>query len=210
VDDIDVQIDHVVIGVPDLDAAALAFDDRYGLTAVAGGRHPGWGTANRLIPLGSTYLELVTVVDRAEASGSAFGRWVSAMLDGGPALGWAVRTDDLAGTAARLGLEVVSGARRSGSGALRQWQLAGVAQAASDPALPFFIQWAASPPLPGRADVRHRAGSVALARLTIESDEQRLHAWLGTTSLPLDVTPGSLGLTGVILTTPTDTIAVRS
>lgn len=67
------QIDHIVIGVRDLGAAAQ-FEDRYGLTAIEGGRHPGWGTANRLVPLGAAYLELVTGVDEAEASNSDFGR----------------------------------------------------------------------------------------------------------------------------------------
>jgi hypothetical protein len=150
------SVDHIVIGVPDLDAATLAFDDRYRLSAVEGGRHPGWDTANRLIPLGSTYLELVTVVDQVEASNSAFGRWVSAMASGAdPALGWAVRTNDLEGTASRLGLEVVNGERRSRSGVLLQWQIAGVAEAASDSALPFVIQWASGTPLPGQTSVRH-------------------------------------------------------
>jgi hypothetical protein len=58
---------------------------------VAGGRHPGWGTANRIVPLGNTYLEVVAAVDAAEADGSPFGRWVAAAPSGGP-LGWAVRT----------------------------------------------------------------------------------------------------------------------
>jgi hypothetical protein len=208
VGDAGVSIDHVVIAVPDLDAEASAFDDLYGLRAVEGGRHPGWGTANCLVPLGETYLELVTVVDQAEASTNAFGRWVSAMLDGWPRLGWAVRTDDLDGTASRLGLDVVEGARRSRSGALLQWRIAGVAQAARVPALPFFIQWTPGTPLPGRAGVQHRAGAVTLAGLRIEGDEQRLDAWLGERSLPLDVTPGTRGLTGFILATATDTIVV--
>ena len=86
----------MVLGVADLDAAASRLEQAFGLTALPGGRHPGWGTANRIVPLGSCYLELVTVVDAAEAGASDFGRWVLAMLAGGPAVGWAVRTSDLA------------------------------------------------------------------------------------------------------------------
>ena len=45
----------------------------FGLPSVEGGRHPGWGTANRIVPLGDTYIELVTVVDdEAEAAQSPF------------------------------------------------------------------------------------------------------------------------------------------
>ena len=71
--DADVQIDHIVIGVRNLDAAQAQFEDRYGLTTIEGGRHPGWGTANRLVPLGAAYLELVTVVPIRCVSGSGSG-----------------------------------------------------------------------------------------------------------------------------------------
>jgi hypothetical protein len=84
--DADVQIDHIVIGVRDIDNAAAQFEARYGLTTIEGGRHPGWGTANRLIPLGAAYLELVTVVDQAEATKCGFGRWVMTMLEGNSGL----------------------------------------------------------------------------------------------------------------------------
>ena len=205
----DVQIDHIVVGVHDLDNAAVVFEDRYGLTTIEGGRHPGWGTANRLVPLGVAYLELVTVVDQAEASSSDFGRWVSSMLEGNSRFGWALRTDDLDSTAARLGLEVAEGSRRSRGGRMLQWRLAGVAQAARDSSLPFFIEWGASTPLPGRAAVVHRADDVVLGELTINGNEQRLHEWLGTSSLPIRVTPGTQGVASFTVLTSTNTIVVN-
>ncbi|HTC70054.1 MAG TPA: VOC family protein [Acidothermaceae bacterium] len=203
------QIDHIVIGVRDFDNATAQFEDRYGLTTIEGGRHPGWGTANRLVPLGAAYLELVTVVDEAEASNSDFGRWICAMLEGNSRFGWAVRTDDLEGGAARLGLEVAQGSRRSRSGQLLHWHIAGVAEAARDSSLPFFIQWGAGTPLPGQATVVHRAGVVALGELTINGDEQRLHEWLGAGSLPIRVTPGTQGVASFTVRTPTNTIVVN-
>ncbi len=48
------RIDHIVWGVDDLDRAAAEVQERYGLASVPGGRHPGWGTANRIVPLGSS------------------------------------------------------------------------------------------------------------------------------------------------------------
>ncbi|HEY3925442.1 MAG TPA: VOC family protein [Acidothermaceae bacterium] len=205
-----VQIDHIVIGVHDLDAAEAQFADRYGLTTVAGGRHPGWGTANRLVPLGAAYLELVTVVDQAEASGSDFGRWVSAMLAGNSRFGWAVRTDDLDRTASRLGLEVTQGSRRSPAGDTLQWRIAGVAQAAQDSSLPFFIEWGAGTPLPGRATVAHRVGAVALGELTINGNEQRVHGWVGTSSPSIHVTPGvARGVASCTLVTSANSIVVN-
>jgi hypothetical protein len=207
--DAGVQVDHIVIGVRDLDDAEAQFEDRYGLTTIEGGRHPGWGTANRLVPLGDSYLELVTVVDQAEASDSEFGRWVTTMLDGGSRFGWAVRTDDLDRTASRLGLEVANGSRRSRDGQLLHWRIAGVAQAARDCSLPFFIHWGAGTPLPGRAAVVHRAGAVALGELTINGNEPRLHEWLGTTSVSIRVTSGIEGVASFTVLTPTDTIVVN-
>src|SRR5687767_15772991 len=46
------------------------FEARHGLASVDGGRHRDFGTANRIIPLGSTYLELVAVVDPGAAARS--------------------------------------------------------------------------------------------------------------------------------------------
>ncbi|MGE3812986.1 MAG: VOC family protein, partial [Candidatus Nanopelagicales bacterium] len=68
-------LDHVVVGVADLDRAQERLRG-LGLTALPGGSHPAWGTANRIVPLGSSYLALVAVVAPAVASTSAFGSWV--------------------------------------------------------------------------------------------------------------------------------------
>jgi hypothetical protein len=204
-----VQIDHIVIGVRDLDAAQAQFADRYGLTTVEGGRHPGWGTANRLVPLGAAYLELVTVVDQAEASNSDFGRWVTTILKGDSRFGWAVRTDNLDRTASRLGLKVAQGSRRSPAGDTLQWRIAGVAQAAEDSSLPFFIEWGAGTPLPGRATVAHRVGAAALGELTINGNEQRVHEWVGTSSLPIRVTSGTQGVATFTVLTSTNTVVVN-
>ena len=66
------ELDHVLIACTDLDAAAREFEARVGLSSVEGGRHRDWGTANRIVPLGSSYLELVTVVDQARRSREQF------------------------------------------------------------------------------------------------------------------------------------------
>ena len=135
-------------------------ETRHGLASVEGGRHAGWGTANRIVPLGDTYVELITVVDEAEAAGSAFGRWVAAGIESAPGrpLGWVARTDRLDEVAARLGLAVSTGSRPAGDGRLLRWRLAGVDEAAAEPALPFFVEWGEGTPLPGRAEAAHPAG----------------------------------------------------
>ena len=101
-------IDHVIVPVHDLDVAASEFEAKHGLTSVEGGRHPAWGTANRIIPLGDTYLELVAVEDHETAGRSAFGQWIASAIPGRP-LGWAVRTDAIDTVGRRLDLPVAAG-----------------------------------------------------------------------------------------------------
>jgi hypothetical protein len=142
------QLDHALIAVDDLAAAARDLETRHGLTSAEGGRHPGWGTANCTVPFGEIYLELVAVVDEAEAVKSAFGRWVAA---GDGPLGWAVRTRDVEGDAQRFGLRVTAGSRHAPTSELLGWRTAGIEEAAADPSLhssssgesrlPFPAEW---------------------------------------------------------------------
>lgn len=60
----DRRIDHLVLCVRDLDAAAGTYE-RLGFQVGPRNRHP-WGTENRLIQFGSSYLELITVGAGAE------------------------------------------------------------------------------------------------------------------------------------------------
>ncbi len=204
-----VEIDHVLVGVPDLDDAAATLQARFGLTSLPGGRHPGWGTANRIVPLGSAYLELVTVVDRGEAAGSAFGRWVLAMLVGGPVCGWAVRTEDLDAVAARLTLDVASGSRQTGSGRRLRWRTAGVDQASAEPALPFFIEWEPGTVLPGRAEVHHAAGAVSMVGVEVGGNPGRLSGWLGGEPAGVQSTSGPAVLTHLVLTAGADRLRLE-
>src|SRR5262249_6565460 len=145
------ELDHVLIAVDDLAAAAEEVERRFGLASVEGGRHPGWGTANRIVPLGTSYLELLAVVDAAEAEVSSIGRWVGAGSDGFRLLGWAVRPDDLDAAASRLGVTIGEGSRRAPGGEQLRWRSAGLERAAAEPCLPFFIEWSPETPYPGRA-----------------------------------------------------------
>src|SRR5262245_43120651 len=74
--------------------AARKLQARCGLVCVEGGRHPDWGTANRIVPSGTSYLELVDDGDHEAAAHSSFGRWVATGASSGPAawLGAAHRT----------------------------------------------------------------------------------------------------------------------
>jgi hypothetical protein len=197
------ELDHVIVAVSELDAAATELEARHGLASVEGGRHAGWGTANRIVPLGDTYLELIAVVDEDEAAASVFGGWIADGLRSGSGrpLGWVARTDRIDEVADRLGLTVSSGSRRSGDGRLLSWRLAGAAQAAAEPCLPFFVEWGEGTPLPGRTPAEHPAGDVRLTGLRLSGDPERIESWLGDAALPIAVTPGPPAVTAAILAT---------
>lgn len=55
-------IDHVLVGVRDLDAAREGWS-RLGFTATPRGRHVGWGTANYCLMFADDYIELLGIVD---------------------------------------------------------------------------------------------------------------------------------------------------
>ena len=58
-------IDHLIIGVRDLEAARQRFA-RLGFNSTPRGRHVGWGTANYCIMFERDYLELLGIVDASQ------------------------------------------------------------------------------------------------------------------------------------------------
>jgi len=180
-------IDHVIVCVPDLAKSVDAFESDHGVTSVPGGRHRGHGTANRLVPLGDAYIELVAVVDSGEAVRSAFGNWVVARSSHPPADGIAIRTDDLDSVCARLDLEAIAMSRPADDGEQLHWRIAGMERLVSA-GLPFFIQWDIAPERhPGAIPVSHPRGDVGLRRVVISGDIDQLQVWtLGTSGLELE------------------------
>jgi len=189
-----IELDHVLIAVADLDAAARAVETRFGLASVEGGRHQGLGTANRIVPLGETYLELVAVVDDAEAAAGGFGSWVA----GGDLprlLGWCVRTDDLDEASNRLGLTAADGSRERPDGTVLRWRMAGLERSADEPSLPFFIEWGPGTPYPGET----LAQSATIDELRLQGDSDRIEQWVEGANLPLSIREGEPALVAVVL-----------
>ena len=192
------ELDHVLIACTDLEAATREVEARVGLASVEGGRHRDWGTANRIVPLGSSYLELVAVVDQGVAAASAFGRWVGdSATDAGRLIGWAVRTSDLDAVAGRLGLTVRRGSRVTPSGEELRWRSAGIDEAITEPCLPFFVEWGEGVRLPGTENPQ----PATISRLVLEGNPDRLAGWLGEHSLPIRVIDGPAEVAAVVLST---------
>ncbi len=192
------RLDHVLLAVPDLAAAAAAIHRDHGLTARDGGRHPGAGTANLIVPLGGPYLELIAVADPGEASGSPLGRAVAAAATGGPRLmAWCVAPGDLAAAARSRGLAPAPGERVRPDGSVVRWRLAGLDRALADPALPFLIGWDDPAAHPGRGPAGPAAG---VRGITVGArDPAAVGAWCAGLDVALEVVPGDPGPRRVIV-----------
>jgi catechol 2,3-dioxygenase-like lactoylglutathione lyase family enzyme len=181
-----VRIDHVIYATADLDAAAARVASELGLSVVAGGRHDGHGTHNRIVPLGGGYLELMAVADPAEAAdspiGSAVQAWLAEHAEG--LFAWAVEVEDLDSVAARLGSRATTVTREGFSA-----RLVGVAEALRDPWQPFFIARDHAVPDP---DAGADVGGITWVEVAADTD--RLERRLGGAELPLRIVEGASGL----------------
>ena len=177
----------MIFAVPDLDAAAAALERELGLRARPGGRHPGLGTQNALVPVGGAYLELVAAADAETAAATAFGCSALAARREGPRFsGWVARTDDLDA----FGL-VVAMSRETPDGRTITWRMADLERLGDGGVRPALLSWDDDSVAPPFAAADHPVGTVqlrgvevgdpdgelaalpAVPRLLIESDEPR-------------------------------------
>ena len=104
----DAAIDHVIVGISDLDEGIRLFAELTGVTAERGGQHPGRGTQNALLSLGpQTYLEIIAPV----AGPPPEMEFLSNMKELTP-IGWAIGTTDLDATKGVSKLPVSRSRRR--------------------------------------------------------------------------------------------------
>lgn len=93
------RLDHVIIAVQDLDAAASAWR-KLGLTLTPRGLHAGKGTGNHCIMFPDSYVELLGIVDETGAQGRLAER-VRTRGEGGMGLAWGADDADRACQALR-------------------------------------------------------------------------------------------------------------
>jgi hypothetical protein len=70
-------------------------------------------------------------------------------------------------------LVVGAGSRATRSGQLLRWRSAGIEQAAAEPSLPFFIEWAHGTPFPGCAPATSPAGAAEITEVHPPSPDHR-------------------------------------
>lgn len=136
------SLDHIIIGVRDLEGAAETFGSRLGLAPSGGGVHPAGGTSNRIIVIGDTYLELIAIHKPEEAQESLRQRLEQA--EG--YLNFVLASDGLAADCQALrqrGVTVIgplSGMLQTEDGRSRGWMRADVEHPDMVQRSPFLIQ----------------------------------------------------------------------
>jgi hypothetical protein len=145
------RIDHLVYATPDLQLGIDAIEKQLGVKATAGGQHPGLGTRNALVALGTTsYLEIIGP-DPEQPKPSGPRRFGIDDLKTPRMVRWVVKSNELpavAEKAAKSGVTlgpIASGSRRRPDGVVLAWRYTDPAVVVADGLVPFFIDWGTSP-----------------------------------------------------------------
>ncbi|GCE17650.1 VOC family protein [Dictyobacter kobayashii] len=188
-------LDHIIIGVSDLAQADETFRQQLGLVSSGGGNHPSGGTANRIIVIGDTYLELIAVRAPEEAQQSMLERL--ALGDG--YLNCVLASDDIEADSRAMfqrGVRVIGpdqGSLKSADGVSRGWLRTDVERPDLTQHYPFIIQHdssglerrrrlAGGNTPPGHPSGVQRVQSVTLAVENLEEATRRFQQIYGLNS----------------------------
>jgi hypothetical protein len=146
-----VRVDHLVFATPDLNRGIERIEDLLGVRATPGGRHPGRGTHNALLALGTdVYLEIIAI-DPEQPDPPSRRAFELDGLMGARLVTWAAKSTDLDGlrtraeaSGIRLG-RVQEGNRRRSDGVTLSWHYTDPSTVVADGLVPFFIDWGTSP-----------------------------------------------------------------
>lgn len=148
------ELDHLVYGVPNLAEAIVEFQNRLGVAPREGGRHEGMGTHNAILPLNDTkYVELIAKDPTASTPNQPRPFGLDALTT--PRLiTWATRTSDIEAAATRsrnAGYDpgiILPMSRREPGGEELRWKLSlptSPEAMIGDGLVPFIIDWGNTP-----------------------------------------------------------------
>lgn len=205
------RVDHLVYATPDLNAGIENLDRLLGIRATPGGQHPGRGTRNALISLGSSsYIEIIGV-DPDQPKPDLPRTFGIDDLAQPRLVTWAANAPDLtrlASAAAAQGVvlgEVVAGSRRRPDGVLLTWHFTNPLVVVGNGIVPFFIDWGTSP-----HPARTAAQGATLAGLRAEHpDPDRVQHALRQLGLDLPVTKGQTPALIATIVSPRGRVELR-
>jgi len=186
------RVDHIILATPDVDDTADRLTTMLGVRAVAGGKHPAWGTRNALIALGGqSYLEIVGPDPGSppQEPPRPFGLETLSV----PRLAtWAVRGRALEAlvTHARaegvdLG-EVKHRTRRRPDGLLLSWVMTDLTAPRADGIIPFFVDWGETP----HPATTSPQGGTLIGLSARHPEAESVRAMLRSLGLGIEVVPG--------------------
>ena len=206
------EIDHLLYATPDVDATVADLEERFGVSFAGGGVHPGWGTRNRILPLGDRlYLEVIGPDE--DQAGAGYEPILDVHRLEGPSLRWwAIRpflmplTCGEFETAGFVPGEIVEGRRELPDGSELSWAITDPRVRLMDGMIPLVIDWGMSTRHPGDGGTP----GVSLSSLRLEHPEHgRLSALFGTMGLP-PVHPGDTPSIIATFETPNGPVELRS
>jgi hypothetical protein len=194
------RIDHLVLGVADLDRGIGQFEGMTGVRPAYGGRHPT-ATHNALVSLGpGIYLEIIAL--QPETVPPVEFAALSLLTELTP-VGWAVASDDVAQLrSALLGADLrvtepEAGSRVTPSGDALGWQTFRLRDNFRE--APFFIVWAAGSPHPSATT----PSGCTLESMTIASARSdELDRLCSALELPVIVARSTVSAVRLDLTSP--------
>jgi hypothetical protein len=139
-------MDHLVLAVPNLALGIELVEQKTGVRACFGGQHPGRGTHNALLSLGSRqYLEIIAM-DPMQAQAQYLLFPELRFLSQPRLIAWAVAVESLVETAKWAKAEnleatgPLAGSRTQADGSLLAWKTLRIGGPSAE-GLPFFIEW---------------------------------------------------------------------
>ncbi|MDQ5857778.1 MAG: VOC family protein [Acidobacteriota bacterium] len=206
-------VDHLLLGVSDLDSGIAWVEKATGVKAVVGGTHPGMGTRNALVSLGGKrYLEIIA----PDPAQTAFNFRIDVRKLPEPRLvNWAAATSDidaLARKAAATGSRTFgpqAGSRARPDRKTLRWKTFGVMHDFGadriDP-IPFFIEWAADSVHPSQDSPK----GCELVSFEIEHpNPAAVKKTLAALGIEADVRNGAAARLVATLTTPKGKVTLR-
>lgn len=185
------DLDHILLGIDDLSRGITFIEERTGVRAAFGGVHPGRGTRNALLRLGTRrYLEIIAP-DPQQTSPVGYPQLRE--MHEPRLLTWAVHTDDISAVAKRLadsGIEAEgpeAGSRARPDGKVLHWKALRLKND-REGLLPFFIEWSRDSVHPSM----DAPSGCSLARFSISSHEpEELRSIFGHLGVNVTVERGS-------------------
>jgi Glyoxalase-like domain len=210
VDQVPAMLDHILLGCHDLQRGIDFVEQHTGVRAAFGGVHPGRGTQNALLSLGTRrYLEIIAPDLQQNAAGELAS--LLKKLTAPRLVGWAAHPGDiqvLAADLAKAGIAAegpTPGSRKRPDGNVLHWKTLNLKDDGNG-LLPFFIEWSADSPHPSAdapsgcqllrfelltpepAALAKTSAKVMLAAPIAKGPSRQLHAVISGPQGQLDIT----------------------